>query len=202
MRVLLNRIWIQLSTDKRKFGLFSVLVLAGLLLWARIIVISNLPRTVVAGEQGPEAVANGRASGEEAAPPADREAARPRVRLSREPARDPFVISPDHYPKRVLVTDLDSERGKSDGQQTEDAQRAEARINAQLKTLLDRFRVEAVLTEPPMAVINNRTYRLGSWIPAVGNEQVWFQLVEVRSRRVILEYEGRRFELRIPTPGE
>jgi hypothetical protein len=71
----------------------------------------------------------------------------------------------------------------------------------ELKALVDRFTLEAVMQGRPMAVINGKTYRLYSWIQAVGNDKYRFQLVEVGHRSVVLEYEGRRFRLRMDFPG-
>ena len=57
MNVLLLRLWIQATADRKRFGLFGVLLAVGMLLWARIIVISNPPRTAVAVPGGNTAVA-------------------------------------------------------------------------------------------------------------------------------------------------
>jgi hypothetical protein len=58
-----NMIWrrltIQLTADRRKFGVLCTLTALGLLFWARIIVINNLPRTVLA-EDGVEMVSRKR----------------------------------------------------------------------------------------------------------------------------------------------
>ena len=48
MSVLLRRLWIQITADRRRFGVFCALVALGFLLWARIIVISNIPKDAVA----------------------------------------------------------------------------------------------------------------------------------------------------------
>ena len=44
----LKRMWLQITADRRRFGLFCGLLLVGLLLWARIIVIARPARTAVA----------------------------------------------------------------------------------------------------------------------------------------------------------
>ena len=43
-----RRLTIQMTADRRKFGVLCALTALGLLFWARIIVINNLPRTVLA----------------------------------------------------------------------------------------------------------------------------------------------------------
>ena len=63
MMVKLRRLWIQLTADRKRFGALSVLLVLGLLLWARIIVISNLPRTAVADPDRPGSSATATTNG-------------------------------------------------------------------------------------------------------------------------------------------
>ena len=58
----LRRIWIQLTTDRKRFGILCAMVALGLLLWGRLIVVSNLPRTAVAEPQGGAPAKGGTAS--------------------------------------------------------------------------------------------------------------------------------------------
>ena len=46
----LQRIWIQLTADKRRFGALVVVVAVGMLFWARIIIISQPPQRAVADD--------------------------------------------------------------------------------------------------------------------------------------------------------
>ena len=48
MMLMLKRMWIQLTTDKRRFGLFCAALGIGLLLWARLIVVANIPKHAIA----------------------------------------------------------------------------------------------------------------------------------------------------------
>ena len=50
MQLVLRRLWIQITSDRKRFGLLCAMLLIGLLLWGRIIVTSNLPRTAIADD--------------------------------------------------------------------------------------------------------------------------------------------------------
>src|SRR5689334_841381 len=97
MTVRLRRLWMQFTADPKKVGMLCVMVVAGLLLWARLIIVSNMPRTAVAGPEKPE---SGKSS-ESATPsaPSHNERAPVSIDLAASPDRDPFVISPAYFPK-------------------------------------------------------------------------------------------------------
>ena len=196
MMVKLRRLWIQLTADRKRFGALSVLLVLGLLLWARIIVISNMPRTAVADPDRPgsSATATTNRGGSDSA-------ARRRltVVLARSPDRDPFVISPEVFPKPTHVAELAGEGGKLKPPPA-DPQQAEARLVAQLRALAGRFTLEAVMRDPALAVISGETYRLGESVPAIDNAEIRFKLVAVMERSVILECEGRRIGLDMASP--
>lgn len=197
MMVKLRRLWIQLTADRKRFGALSVLLVLGLLLWARIIVISNLPRTAVADPDRPGSSATATTNGGGSDSAARR---RLTVVLARSPDRDPFVISPEVFPKPTRVAELAGEGGKSKAQPTEYPEQAEARLTSQLRALVERFTLEALMRDPALAVISGETYRLGESVPGIGNEEIWFKLVAVEERSVILECEGRRIELDMASP--
>jgi hypothetical protein len=196
--VVLRRLWVQITSDRKRFGVLCAMLALGLLLWGRIIVTSNLPRTAMADPDDPgsgllQVLVNG-ASDKPLAPPVV-------VHLARQPHRDPFLISVEHFPKPTPVELLPQDDPKSGGNATENTNRANERLIAELTAQVDRFTLEAVMQGRPMAVINGKTYRLYSWVPAVGNEEIRFQLVEVGHRSVVLEYEVHRFRLRMDFPG-
>jgi hypothetical protein len=192
MPVVLRRLWIQITADRKRFGLFGLLLAVGMLLWARIIVISNPPRTSVAVPGGNTTVDPTPPDG-----PDNRLSPPLKVQLARWPHRDPFIINPELFPKPTPVVDLDPDRGKLPIQPVENPQQVEARLRARLRALVDRFKLEAVMRKPPLAVISGKTYQLGDPIPAFQNEEIRFTLVEVGQRSVTLEYGGREFELKM-----
>ncbi len=193
MLVTLRRLWVQITSDRKRFGLLCAMLALGMLLWGRIIVTSSLPRTAVAGEDDPIQGADGSPGGtpglsdKHRGPPVS-------VTLARLPRRDPFTVSDKHFPKPTSVEVLPQDDPKSGPDATENTDRVE-RLMQRLRAHVNRFTLEAVMQGRPMAVINSKTYRQYSWIPAVGNDDIRFQLVEVGHRSVILECEGRRFKL-------
>jgi hypothetical protein len=197
MMVLLKRYWVQLTADRRKFGALCVMAALGLLLWARLIVMSNMPRTAIADEDPNAATSEPESDG-----PVTNQTTRRRrspipVALDADVRHDPFEISSAHFPKRTPVTDLHGDPDKSDPQAVEDSQRIEVRLRA----MVDGLSLEAAMSSDGLAVINGRTVRLGQLLPAFESESVRFRLVEVRSRSVILTYEDYRFELNMDAPG-
>ena len=183
-----RRLTIQMTADRRKFGVLCALTALGLLFWARIIVINNLPRTVLA-EDGSQLVAEGQASentGTSENQPLDVRV----VVLDATPERDPFSLSASWYPKKQEPSSLSPERPKSTPSTSEDPEQA-----------ISRLRLEAVMQGIPMAVISGRTYRPGDWIDEEEVSRIRFFLVEVRRRSVLLEHGGRQFELSLDGSG-
>jgi len=196
MQLLLRRLWIQITSDRRRFGLLCAMLAVGMLLWARIIVTTNVPRTVIADPKlpvgGPPPPNDG--SDKRRGPPVT-------VALARTCARNPLVISDLDFPKPTVVEMVGQENGKLGPEATEDVRQAEARLTTELMALANRFTLEGVMQGHPMAVINGRTYQLGDWIQAVDNSRHLFQLVEVANRSVLVECEGRRFKVTMDEPG-
>ncbi len=62
---------------------------------------------------------------------------------------------------------------------------------------MSRFRLEAVMLGNPMAVISGTRYKVGSEVPAIGNAEIRFKLIEVSHRSVLLQYEEFVFSLRM-----
>ncbi|MCH8164446.1 MAG: hypothetical protein IH889_02450 [Planctomycetes bacterium] len=201
MVLVLRRLWIQITSDRKRFGILCAMLAVGLLLWARIIVTSNLPRTAVADD--PKTPARGGLQPRGGVLGTSDKHQRPpvRVELSRLPRRDPFLISAQHFPKPTPVDMLTQDQAKLQRDTTENPEQAEARLIDQLRALIERFELEAVMQGRPMAVINGKAYRLLDWVPAIDNSEIRFQLVEVGHRSVVLEFEGRRFELDMKHPG-
>jgi hypothetical protein len=193
----LKRLWVQVTTDKRRFGALCGVLAVGLLLWARVIIITNMPRHAVADRDAePVAVDDG----SDTTPPAIA-AESVTVTLDEVPERDPFVINPTVFPPPHSLTNLEADAGKSTEEPVEDDQQAAARLHMQLQAVVDRFSLEAVMSGS-IAVISGETFRPGDRVPASDNEQLEFLLVEVKNRSVILGYEDHRFELTIANPGD
>ncbi len=213
MQAALRRFWVQVTADRRRFGVLCVVATIGLLLWARMIIVSNMPRTAVAQPRasGSDARAETAESPDGARGAADKSAARsaskdgkggngPRqvldITLHHRAERDPFVISPVYFPKLKPPAQLKQTPGKLPTEAAED----KSRLAARLVELLESVKLEAAMGGT-MAVINGKTYRTGDRLPPVGNERIEFTLMEVRQRSIVLEYQGRRFEMEMDAPG-
>jgi hypothetical protein len=209
MHAAARRIWIQMTADRRRFGLLCVVGAVGLLLWARMIIVANMPRTAIAGPQaggaehgedglsGFAADKSGTIEGK-SRPLAAREALA--IVLDRRAGRDPFVISRAHFPRPKLSSSLNVEAGKLPTEPAEDSYHKEARLVARVSELLGAVRLEAAMGGV-MAVIDGKAYRLGERLPPMGSERIELTLAQVRQRSVVLAYQGRRFELEMSTPG-
>jgi hypothetical protein len=222
MSASVRRIWIQLTADRRRFGLLCATVVIGLLFWGRLIVVSQPPRMAVAGGEkntpsagagSKKAVGGGRrttidetgadnsAAGASSVDGGRRGNRSPiAVELWATPARDPFVISPRYFPKPAPIVDLHQSASKSQIKPAEEPQQIEARRTAQLQAAVERMKLEAAI-QGSLAVINGRKYRVGDLIPAKPGSEVLFKLVEVKQRSVMLECEDRRFEVQMTNPG-
>lgn len=178
----------------RRTGVLVTAVAIGLLLWARLIVISRMPRQAIA--EPPDGAAATATESARAARPIPR-----RVALDAQPLRDPFVVSDAHFPRPNRSDESVPEAAKSDPKQDDIQQQSASRREQQLRALAARFRLDAVMTGSALAVIGGTTYRPGDTVPVVGQEQIRFELVEVRTRSVVLACESHRFEIRIADPG-
>lgn len=208
MHVQLRRFWIQATSNRKRFGVLCVMVCVGMLLWARLIVVSRMPRTAIADD--PEAAAAMAGVNSSTSATKDRSLARgampQRIEFFRTPHRDPFVISPQFLPKTNPIDPSSQTTGNSPKllqNPVEESAQAQARITAQLQAAADGLKLEAAVAGS-MAVINGRTFRVGDLVStgkSAGSEPVQFRLAEVKTRSVILEAQSRRFEIHMPLPG-
>ncbi len=200
MQLVLRRLWIQITSDRKRFGLLCAMLLIGLLLWGRIIVTSNLPRTAIADDPVRN-TGTGSSGGGTASASTDKHATRTvAVALARTPNRDPLLISNRHFPKPTPVVLLGQDNPKFGPNAAENGEQADARFTEELRQLVGKLKLEGVMQDT-MAVINKNTFRLNEWIPAGKPGQALFQLTEIGHRSVTLECEGRRFRLQMDYPG-
>lgn len=203
MPVFLQRLWIQVSSDKRRFGLLVGCLAIGLLLWGRIIVISQPPRRAIADDgtavakdtKSPKSPTT--ATSEKQVELRDLETVY--VHLADSPSRDPFSINPDFFPKPTLSQETVKEGPKSTTTPAEDAMQVILRRERELRSEVERMKLGAVMKGSPiMAVINGRMYSEGERVPFASDIGRSFTVKEIRSRSVLLECDGFVFELRMP----
>lgn len=122
MPVSLRRILMSIFANGRLVSGISFVCVLGLLLWARLIVTSNMPRTAVADDNKlhteaqkmlPALAPNG--------------ADNPRTNHMRgdvplSPIRDPFLVSDRYFPKPTLVDVLKQDRAKLQDHEAEISQ--------------------------------------------------------------------------------
>ncbi|MCC6910025.1 MAG: hypothetical protein IT430_18985 [Phycisphaerales bacterium] len=195
----LQRIWIRLSSDRRKFSAMCVLAVVGLLLWARLLLLNDVPRTglaePVAGETAPEPdKSNTPPSG--SAKSSDRPAieSAPIVYLdsTTDLARNFFRSPEAMFPQTEQAASVDDTAPKSqtdtpeDSPETEQQRIAKEALTLQLESL--------ILGSAPAAVINDRVVLEGGRIEG-------FVLERVLKRSVILMKDQVRVELKMDTPG-
>ncbi|TVQ52511.1 MAG: hypothetical protein EA377_10120 [Phycisphaerales bacterium] len=202
MHPTLRRYWIQLTADRKKFGLLCAMVAVGMLLWARIVIISNVPRTATATNED-EQVEILNTADSTLYTSASREKSQVNIQLDRRPERDPFVIDPVFFPKPDIGAASSSNDDKSAANPVEDSESREARLMARLKEATGRLTLEAVMSgPPPMAIISGKAYRIGQTITTGTSQEYEFVLKEVSHRTVTLDFEGRKFELRMTQLGQ
>jgi hypothetical protein len=175
-------------------ALFGVVAWAkpmGLLLWARIRILTSLPKTAIADDPSVAAELP-----KEPAAPAEFDPglhAIPGIRT------DPFRIDPHIFPKATPVSDVaptPEPVPKPEVPSVDEARREASRAAVRAA---ERFRLQAAGRGLSMAVIDGRTYRIGDTIDGEGDMR--FTLVEVLEGAAIVEWNGERFELRLRSAG-
>lgn len=184
-------------TDRRARALVFTLAVAsvvwakpmGLLLWARIKILTNIPRTAIAEPDG-------------GAPVLVRERpdlAEPQeLRVPGRPATDPFRIDDTVFPVPAPPAETSRTGAKATAGNAEEVDPAQVR-ERERAAMAASFRVQAAGQGMEIAVVGGRTLRVGQSIE--GSDGTAFRLVEVRGDGVVLECEGTRYEVTIARPG-
>lgn len=206
--LLLRRLYIQATADRRRLGVLCALMLLGVVLWGRnILKAQNETR----GSQGSTS------AGEtpDRSPETDNPGPPPiQVALDRVPNRDPLSVDVRAFPRPNQIVVLPNENPKPGDDEAENERQR------RLQSLANRFELEAVMIGRPLAVINGKTYRTRDYIPqnenerklsykvpAVGKPETEFELVDIVSREdqgdreyltyVVLEYQGARYRVHL-----
>lgn len=164
----------------------------GLLLWARMRILTSIPRTAMATEEI-ESVA---------IVPSDLEVFPdlPSVAPEASSLRDPLDVSPDHFPRS---TNSSSDRGiepKSVPGTAEESEEAEESVRMRLVPVVSRLEVQGLMPGRGLAVIDGRVRRVGEEFDGnvVG---ATFHLVEVRKSVAVVRTEGLDFDIRLNGGG-
>jgi hypothetical protein len=162
----------------------------GLLLWARIRILTSLPKTAIADDPTTSSAAP------EPETPIEFDSG---LGATNEIRTDPFRIDPHTFPKPTPAAPVAAPITPQPKVEpsTADETRREALQAAGRQA--ERFRLQSAGKGLSMAVIDGRTYRVGDVLESTDGSR--FTLVEVRDNAAFVEWEGERFELRLRTPA-
>ncbi len=192
MKEKLAAFWIRITLNRKQFGVLCSLVAIGLLLWARLIIASDMPKMAIADPADERPVV----------PEVSDKHERPvlQVKLDAVPRSDPFQIDEARFPRPTTTTENGREPPKSPGGTVEDSKRVEALKQRALQAGVNSMSLDVVMLSASLVVIDGRRYPVGASVQAREGEQRYV-VAEVRQRSVVLEAEGRRFELKMSNPG-
>lgn len=190
-----QRLWIRLTTDRRRFGAMCTLAAVGLLLWARLLLLQDVPRTGLADppEQAGAALAGaGAPAGESPRRPSIETAPVVYLDSPESPARNIFAApqallsQPEQAAGSVEVAPKSQSETPEDSPETRRQQIEREAQGLRLGSL--------ILGAAPAAVINDRVVREGGTIDG-------FVLERVLKWSVILVKDQVRVEVKMDTPG-
>lgn len=163
----------------------------GLLLWARMRILTSIPRTAMATEELQASTV-----------PVDVEVFPDLPSTSPEPVslRDPLAISRRHFPRSSNSTSETPVGPKSGPQLVDDTQETTESIRQRLRPVVDRLEVQGLMPGRGFALINGQVRRVGEEFPGnvVGTT---FHLVEVRKSAAVVRIEGLEFGIRLDGGG-
>lgn len=169
----LRRFGVRLTADRRRFGILCMLMAVALLFWTRLIVIKRIPRTALAE---PELVI----AQDSLSDVHDARMEVVTVVLPDQPRRDPFEIDALAFPVAIPET-----QAPSNGSTTR---------QGDPKASVSAMRLDASMP-PGIAVIDGTTRRRGDSVS--GSEGMLFEVLEIRSRSVVLGRADARYVLRM-----
>lgn len=199
MKDSIQRLWIRLTANQRQFWMLCATIAIGMLLWARLIVVSSMPRTAIAddpaGDAAGMATPVGNGGSENSSAPARA------VQLDAAPGRDPFAVNDAFFPKPTQLDELVAEVEKSDAEAAEDSMDSSVELDRRLRDLVDGLALGVLMPDRAKVMIDGKIYSVGDELPAVGAERIRFRIIEIRHRAAVLEWESRTYELKMEHPG-
>lgn len=188
MSTKLKRLWLQATADKKKFGIFATLMAVGLLLWARLILLEEVPKIATADDPNQPAQADGITRYGQASPvittgpvlPPLEEVA---VTLSEDLPLNLFAFRHKRY--KPLPSD-ESQHDQAQLTGSTDDERMQ-----ELVELARSLRLQSVIQgASPAMVINGEVLRVGDSIEG-------FEIVSFNERSAKLTREGLTFLLKM-----
>lgn len=193
MKQQLQTFWIRLTADPRRFGMLCACCGIGLLLWARLILVSDLPRMAIAD---PSEAAESPSDETDRAGDALRTTQS--VTLDERPLRDPFAVSDDVFPRPRNPEVLPTNTGKSRPLKAEEVSTALLRDFVVDSDDPKRWTV-SVIVVPGLAIVGAKSVRIGERIAAgPGGHPV--VLAEVRQRSIVVRCGDAELVLQMSGP--
>lgn len=158
---------LQLTADRKRFGIFCALLAIGMLFWTRLIVIQDMPRVAMAETGLLESITSEKNPSVEAIP------IRRVIPVAEGPIRNPFQINPSYYPPVINNEKSIDEESKS--------RLLPVDI---VRSALSTHRLEAVMGS--VAVVSGQTCRVGMAVQDLTGGGHWIELAEVRDRSVLI----------------
>jgi hypothetical protein len=156
----------------------------GLLLWARIRILTSIPKTAIADDPAK--------APEEPKPPIELDAGLP---AGGDWSLDPFRIDPSIHPKPTPAPEPKAETVAEPKVAPSSTDESPSEAIDGPRRASERFRLQAAGKGLSAAVIDGRSLRVGDALESA--DGLRFTLVEVLEGAVILDCEGRRFEIRL-----
>lgn len=187
MRSHIKRLWVQVTHNRKRFGIMCTLLVVSLLLWGRLIILQDVPRTGYATpEDTPEATASAADSSETAAL---EELPVKEVEFATEPRRNIFMPSDWNSSQSSQLESTPLLTPKSDSDPS-DVENRDARHAARIRQEGEALRLDSLLLGArPIAVINGNVITIGDAVDG-------FVLEKVLDWGVVLVKENVRVELK------
>ena len=163
----------------------------GLLLWARLRLLTTIPRTAMATEEPTRIAAD---------PGVVRFPDLPDTGLDGVFKRDPMHVSPHHFPRSTPLSLESAVWPKTEAESAEDEGHEARMMRERLVSIVSSVRVQGLISDRGIALIDGRACRIGDEIP-VGSEGFEIRLLEVRTGSVVIEIGGCEFVLRLIAGG-
>jgi hypothetical protein len=155
----------------------------GLLLWARIRILTSIPKTAIADEPLVAAAS---------AAPIEIETGLP---IGPSASLDPFRVDPTVFPMTPAPASPSESVREPLKQSADPAETMRLEQQVAARRAADRFRLGSAGAGLSMALIDGRMHRIGDSIESPDGMR--FTLVEIRDGSVLLERGGENFELRL-----
>ena len=162
----------------------------GLLLWARLRLLTTIPRTAMATEDP------SRLAVVEVPVFPDL----PESGLDEVIQRDPLRISPRHFPRATPSPKEPVVVPKSAAEEVEEEDREKQLMQERLASIVSEIHVQVLIPGRGVALIDGQACKVGGEVPTKV-DGILFRLLEVRMGSVVIEAGGHEFEIRLIAGG-